>query len=104
MGRIYFRQYYTPLVEQYLKTIVRNSKLKTIPVKWRRFTSNWIEQLSEKDKDFVRFVFRADHYNSYVGVLSYCPEEQFLLKYRKLFDLERQFAIDAGLLSTGGRI
>lgn len=102
MGRIYFRQYYTPLVEEYLRTVVRKRKLNSIPIKWRKFTTNWIERLSDEDRKFIKFVFRADHYNSYVGVLSYSPQEQFLLKYRYLYDLERQFAIDAGLLTTGG--
>lgn len=104
MGRIYFRQYYTPLVEEYLRTVVRKRKLNFIPIKWRKFTTNWIEHLSDEDRNFIKFVFHADHYNSYVGVLSYCPQEQFLLKYRRLYDLERQFAIDAGLLTTGGRV
>lgn len=97
MERIYFRQYYTPVVEQYLRAVVRKWKPNSIPSSWYKFTVSWLDFLSKEDKEFIQFVFHPDYYNSYVGVSCY-PYEQFLLNFRRLYNLERRYAIDAGLL------
>lgn len=97
MSRIYFRQYYTPLVEEYLRAVVRKWSPKAIPSSWYAFTKTWIEMLPEDDRAFIQFVFHTNYYNSYVGVSCY-PEGQFLLNYRRLYNLERRYAIDGGLL------
>ena len=96
MAKIYFRQYYTTLVEQYLRAVVRKYH-KAIPSEWHKFTTYWIERLSDKDREFIEFVFRSDHYNSYVGVSCY-PSDDFIINYQWLYELERQYAIDAGFI------
>ncbi len=97
MGRIYFRQYYTPVVERYLRAVVCKCSSNFIPISWYEFTANWIKKLADYDREFIEFVFHHDHYNSYVGVSCY-SKEQFSLNFRRLYNLERQYAIDAGLL------
>lgn len=97
MARLYFRQFYTTTVEHYLRAVVRKYK-NSIPQEWHKFTTYWIERLSDEDKEFIQFVFHADYYNSYAGVSCY-PGNDFLLKHRRLYDLERQYAVDAGFLN-----
>lgn len=97
MGRIYFRQYYTPLVEEYLRAVVRKRKPNFVPISWYEFTVNWIKALPDCDREFIEFVFHPDYYNSYVGVSCY-SKERFSLNFRRLHNLERRYAIDGGLL------
>ena len=97
MGRIYFRQYYTPVVERYLRAVVCNWKSNFVPISWYEFTANWIKALPDCDREFIEFVFHPDYYNSYVGVSCY-SKERFSLNFRRLYNLERRYAIDAGLL------
>lgn len=96
MGRLYFRQFYTYTVEHYLRAVIRK-RGKDIPNEWYKFTTYWIERLSDEDREFIEFVFHPNHFNSYVGV-SCCPNNDFLLNYRRLYELERQYAIDAGFI------
>ena len=97
MARLYFRQYYTSIVEQYIRAVVRKYRKGAIPHEWYKFTTYWIDKLSDEDKKFIRFVFHKNHYNSYVGVSCY-PENDFLMNHRRLYDLERQFAVAAGFI------
>lgn len=96
MSRIYFRQFYTYTVEYYLRAVIRKCS-KDIPKEWYKFTTHWIIRLSDEDREFIEFVFHPNYFNSYVGVSCY-PNNDFLLNYKKLYELERQYAIDAGLI------
>lgn len=99
MARVYFRQYYTNIVEKFLSTTVRGkTRDKSVTREWYNFTTKWIDTLSDEDKEFIRFVFDEKYYNTYAGVSCY-PGEDFLLKYRRLYNLERKYAIAAGLLA-----
>ena len=99
MARIYFRQYYTTVVEKFLSTVVRcKFRNNHIPEEWHKFTTAWIDMLSESDKGFIYFVFDEKYYNSYAGVSCY-PGDDFLLKHIRLYELERKYAIAAGLLA-----
>lgn len=98
MGRIYFRQFYTFTVEHYLRAVIRKHG-NEIPQEWNKFTTYWINRLSDEDREFVEFVFHPNYFNSYVGVSCY-PNDDFLINYRKLYELERQYAIDAGFIGN----
>lgn len=99
MARFYFKQYYTTVVEKFLATVVRYKfRNSYIPEEWYNFTTAWIDMLSESDKELIYFVFDEKYDNSYAGVSCY-PGNDFLLKYRRLYDLERKYAIAAGLLA-----
>lgn len=98
MGQIKFKMFYTELVEAYLRAVVRNWK-KYLTTEWWEFTTNWIENLSEEDRDFIKFVFSEEYYYSSDGVACYPSDKLYFVKRRWLFSLEKKFAIDAGLIT-----
>lgn len=98
MSRIYYRRFYTYTVEYYLRAVICKCS-QDIPQEWYKFTVHWISELVDEDREFIEFVFDADYFNSYVGVSCY-PTHDFLLNYRKLYELERQYAIDAGFITN----
>ena len=98
MGQIYFKQFYTPIVEHCLHVVVSGRNANSLTQDWIDFTTNWLQNLSEKDKDFVTFVFGKDYFNSYEGLSCYHPEEDYHGKHHRLFELELDFAIRGGLV------
>jgi len=103
MGRIRFRRFYTDIVEHYLRMAVRHRFVNgTVPQEWHKFTTEWIERLSDEDKEFIRFVFDKSNFNSFEGVSRYHRgieaegNANYELKLDKLMKLEKQFAIEAG--------
>lgn len=100
MGRIYFRQFYTSFVEYCLRVVVRKWNKMDLTDEWHKFTTYWLDNiLSDEDRSFIRFVFDEKFYNSAEGVVCYEPNEDYEIKRRRLFALEKQFAIDGGLIS-----
>lgn len=99
MGQIYFRQFYTPLVEHCLRVVIAEKKPFGLRQDWIDFATKWVENLSDSDRNFVTFVFSKEYFNSYEGLSCYEPYESYLLKHRRLFELERDFAVKGGLIS-----
>lgn len=112
MSRIYFRQFYTSFVEYCFRVVVRKWNKTNLTDEWHKFTTYWLDNiLSEKDRNFIRFVFDEKFYNSAEGLVCYAPNEDYEIKRRYLFALEKQFAIDGGLIDEqseadrlGGRV
>lgn len=104
MGRIRFRRFYTDIVEHYLRMAVRHRFVNgSVPQEWHKFTTEWIERLSEEDKDFIRFVFDRSNFNSFEGVARYHRIDinpvcngTYEARLDNLMKLEKQFAIEAG--------
>lgn len=99
MGQIKFKWFYTELVEAFMRAVVRNRK-KYLTTEWWEFTVNWVENLSEEDRDFIQFVFSEEYYYSSDGVACYSSDKKTYFSKREwLFSLEKKFAIDAGLIA-----
>lgn len=99
MGRIYFRQFYTLFVEYCLKVVVRKWYKHDLTDEWYKFTTYYLDNiLSEEDRNFIRFVFDERFYNTTEGLVCYEPSEDYEIKRRRLFALERNFAIAGGLV------
>lgn len=99
MGRIYFRQFYTTFVEFCFCAIVRQWKQTPITDSWHKSTKYWLDNnLSEEDKLFIRFVFDEKFYNTTEGLACFEPSEDYDVKRKRLYDIERRFAIDCGLI------
>lgn len=99
MGQIKFKWFYTELVEAFMRAVVRNRK-KYLTTEWWEFTVNWIENLSEEDRDFIQFVFSEEYYYSSDGVACYSSDKKTYFSKREwLFSIEKKFAIDAGLIA-----
>ena len=65
MGHIYFRLYYTELVEHYFRMAVCFENVGgDAPASWHRFTRDWITKQSESDQHFIRFIFGKEFFNS----------------------------------------
>lgn len=100
MGRIYFRQYYTQFVEYCLRTAT-NRQRKDLPGAWYSLATDWLDNsLSEEDREFIRFVFDKKFFNSSEGLACYDPGENYEVKRRRLFRLEKKFAIAGGLIAA----
>lgn len=98
MRRIYFRQFYTSFVEYCLKVVVRKWYKNDLTDEWHKFTAYWLDNnLSEEDRNFIRFVFDERFYTTAEGLVCYEPSEDYEIKRRRLFVLERNFAIAGGL-------
>lgn len=104
MARIRFRRFYTDIVEHYLRMAVRHDFVTgSVPQKWHKFTTEWIDKLSDEDKDFIRFVFNKSNFNSFEGVSRYhrigvepVCNATYETRLELLVNLEKQFAVDAG--------
>lgn len=99
MGQIKFTQFYTRLVENYLRVVIQYKwKNNFIPQEWHNFTTFWLDQLSEEDKKFIYFVFDKQYENIYEGLGCYPGKEPYQAKREWLYRLERDFAIAGGLI------
>ncbi|MCH4153355.1 MAG: hypothetical protein LKF32_01730 [Mageeibacillus sp.] len=102
MGQIKFMQFYTRLVEHFLRMTVRNSSVTgEVPQYWHSFTTHWIENLSDEDKKFICFVFDKQYDDSRDGIGCYPSEDAYPVKRERLYRLERDFAIAGGLIVEG---
>jgi len=100
MGRIRFKQYYTEVVEHFLRLSVRYTKVsRNTPLDWFTFTNTWIEMQSEEDKEFIRFVFDRRYFSTLEGLACFESDTELSFKRERLALLEKQYAIDAGLIS-----
>ena len=100
MGRIKLRWFYTELVEHYLRMAVRYKTVsKSSSQYWCDKTQNWISQLSEKDNEFIRFVFDKQFFNTSEGLYCYQCADDMYTKRIRLAELEKNFAIKCGLIS-----
>lgn len=100
MGRIYFRRYYTQFVEHCFHIVVRKRNNSDLSANWKTITTHWLDNnLSQEDKEFIFNVFDEKYYNVTEGLVCCYPEEDYEVKRRRLFYLERQFAIDNGIIT-----
>lgn len=99
MGRIKLRWFYTELVEHYLRMAVRYKTVsKSSSQYWYDKTQNWINQLSEKDNQFIRFVFDKQFFYTSEGLYCYQCEDDMYAKRVHLTELEKDFALKRGLI------
>lgn len=100
MGRIRFKHYYTEVVEHFFRMSVRYKKVsESTPQDWFIFTNTWIDMQSDEDKKFIRFVFDYRFRTTLEGLACFESELDLYLKRERLALLEKQYAIDAGLIS-----
>lgn len=94
-----FRQHYTELVEHFFRMAVRYAEVRgKAPSEWLAFTQYWIDIQSEKDKQFILFVFDYQFCNTNDGLYQFKCAEAMPEKRSRLAALEKQFAIDSGLI------
>ena len=99
MAQIRFIWYYTQLVEHYFRMTVRYEKVnKGPPQDWFHFAKAWIERQSKDDKELIYFVFGKQFFNTIEGPYCYKRDTPMFKKRERLAVLERQFAIDGGLI------
>lgn len=105
MGRIKTRWFYTELVEHYLRMAVRYETVsKASSQRWFDITKDWIANLSDKDKEFIRFVFDKQFYSTSEGLYCYQCKDDMFLKRVRLAELEKDLALKCELIgkdSTG---
>lgn len=105
MGHIKTRWFYTELVEHYLRMAVRYETVsKASSQHWFDITKDWIANLSDKDKQFIRFVFDKQFFSTAEGLYCYQCKDDMFLKRVRLAELEKDFALKCGLIgedSTG---
>lgn len=94
-----YREYYTELVEHFFRMAVRHTEVKEKNYHdWFKFTQMWIDLQSEEDKRFILFVFDYQFRNTNDGLYGYKCSEAMPEKRSRLAALEKQFAIDSGLI------
>lgn len=94
-----FREHYTELVEHFFRMAVRYSRVdQNTPSDWFDFTRTWIDMQSEEDKAFIRFVFDYQFYKTGDGLYNFKGTQRMPEKRSRLAALEKQFAIDGGLI------
>lgn len=98
MGRILFKQFYTTFVEQCFHVVVRKWAHTGLPRKWYEFSTNWIAGLSEEDKKFIQFVFAYQFRDTNTGLYGFKCADAMPEKRIRLAALEKQFAMDSGLI------
>lgn len=100
MGCIRLKQYFTELVEHYFRMAVRYDKIRGAPVvqTWFDFTRMWIDLQSEKDKEFIRFVFDYRYRTASEGLYAFPSNDSFDLKRKRLAAIEREYAIAGDLV------
>ncbi len=105
MGRIKLRWFYTDLVEHYFRMAVRYKTVsKASSQHWFDITTDWINELSDEDKQFIRFVFDKQFFSTAEGLYCYQCKDDMFLKRVRLAELEKDFALKCGLIgedSTG---
>lgn len=109
MGKIYFKQHYTMLVEHFFRLGVRYEYTsKVTPKSWFLFTKEWIKTQPAEDVDFLNFIFGKEFTNPVEGMYCYkrrpgTGSETAVASIdqmkRRLFELERSFAVAAGLIN-----
>lgn len=105
MGQIKFIWYYTQLVEHYLRMAVRYDRVdKNTPKDWFNFSKAWIDMQSESDKKLIRFVFGKQFFNTIEGLYCFDSDTPMFAKRERLAAIERQFAIDGGLIADESNI
>lgn len=98
MPQIKFKYYWTDLVEAWLRAVVRDW-FGFLPNEWYSFTKYWIDTLPDEDREFIKFVFGEEFYYSSDGTACYPSEtKSHFAKREWLHNLEKKFAIDAGLI------
>ncbi len=99
MGQIKVRWFYTDLVEHYFRMAVRYKTVsKASSQHWFDITNDWIGNLSEKDKQFIQFVFDKQFYSTSEGLYCYQGTDNMYLKRMRLAELEKDFALNCGLI------
>ena len=105
MGQIKTRWFYTELVEHYLRMAVRYEVVsKASSQRLFDITKDWIANLSDKDKEFIRFVFDKQFYSTSEGLYCYQCKDDMFLKRVRLAELEKDLALKCELIgkdSTG---
>lgn len=92
-------RYYTNLVEHFLRMGVRYDTINKGSQNWFRFAKDWLNMQSESDRGFIRFVFDCKFFQTIEGLNCYEADTPLLAKRERLAALERQFAIDGGLIN-----
>lgn len=103
MGRIYLMHFYTTLVEHCIRVVVGHKDTMGLSQKWINFTTEWVQNLSDSDRNFVYVVFQAiyNHVDIDVPLKMYSSEEEtYDMNRERLFKLERDFAIKGGLIGS----
>lgn len=99
MGRIKLRWFYTDLVEHYFRMAVRYKTVsKASSQHWFDITTDWINELSDEDKQFIRFVFDKQFYSTSEGLYCYQGMSDMYAKRIRLAELEKDFALVGGLI------
>lgn len=94
-----FREHYTELVEHFFRMAVRHIEVtKKTPLDWFKFTWNWIDRQSEEDKKFIQFVFAYQFRDTNTGLYGFKCADAMPEKRIRLAALEKQFAMDSGLI------
>ena len=102
MSQIELRQYYTPLVEHYLRLGVRSPVIQDMVSKsWKSLTLRWLNTISESDLSFLQSVFKYENFKyenhtTREGLLS-LPGD-YGLNRKRLYALEKEFATYTGLI------
>lgn len=100
MGRIYFRTFYTELVEHYLRMVIRYTTVsKGSSQHWFDFAKKWFNDLPDKDREFLEFIFSKDFYNTTEGLYCYKRGWSMETKRAHLAELERNFALKSEIIS-----
>lgn len=100
MGRIKTRWFYTELVEHYLRMAVRYKTVSNASSQhWFDITKDWIDRLSDEDKQFIRFVFDKRFYRTIEGLCCFDNNRDLYFKRVWLAELEKKFALEAGFIS-----
>lgn len=93
------RKFYTEVVEHFLRMGVRCDSVEgEVQRKWHKFTTYWIDILSDEDKKFIKFVFSYIFRNTDSGLNDFPSSESLTAKRKRLDRLEMKFAIDAELI------
>ncbi len=101
MEHIKIRWFYTELVEHYLRMAVRyNVVSKASSQEWFDTTKEWIDSLSDNDREFIRFVFDKQFFSTTEGLYCYQRNENMYVKRERLAELEKAFALKSGLIGT----
>lgn len=110
MAKFKFYRVYTNLVEHYLRQAVRYEHVgKEKAQDWHKFTKTWLSFLPDEDREFLQFVFSIDFHRTDFALYEYVGKgneelpkpANYDLNRNKLYELERQFAVHAGLIGEG---
>ncbi|MDD7279896.1 MAG: hypothetical protein PUH30_10265 [Oscillospiraceae bacterium] len=104
MEQIKSKPFYAELVEHYFRMSVRYPTappgMEDEKLYWYDFTTFWIEGLSKEDKEFIRFVFKRLFINTGDGLYHYKSDCGMSAKRKRLWELEKRFAVDAELIGV----